>query len=312
MLTVLWLSAALAAIAFSVASSVRAETERASTEADSARTYYLALGGFERALLWIEWGAPRYYVPPMPVIAYQFPSGDAQVEIIPESSKLNINTATPEDLLKVILAAGASPEQARVLLPGILDWRRPSPGGFTEFDQYYLSLTPSFRSRHASFEEIEELLLIRGMTPDLFYGSFARDESGRFVARGGLRDCLSVYGSNARFDVNTAPPAVLRAVGFTPEATAQILELRRRAPIRTMEQLSAFGQSGPGFARLQIGGLSVWTLRATGRLRVAEGKYSDLKRSVAGLVKFMGAEYNPPYLVLRWYDNAATLPQMPQ
>ena len=43
------------------------------------------------------------------------------------------------------------------------------------FDQYYLSLTPSFRARHASFEEIEELLVVKGMTPDLYYGTYDRD-----------------------------------------------------------------------------------------------------------------------------------------
>src|ERR1700683_539910 len=44
LLAVLWLTAALSAIAFSVASMVRAETERTSTAVDSLRAYYLATG----------------------------------------------------------------------------------------------------------------------------------------------------------------------------------------------------------------------------------------------------------------------------
>ena len=52
----LWLSAALSAIAFTLATTVRAETERTSTAADGLRAYYLAEGGVERALLYMTYG----------------------------------------------------------------------------------------------------------------------------------------------------------------------------------------------------------------------------------------------------------------
>src|SRR5580700_6916792 len=51
LLTVMWLSAALAAIGFSLAGTVRGETERTSTGLDGLRSYYLATGGIERASL---------------------------------------------------------------------------------------------------------------------------------------------------------------------------------------------------------------------------------------------------------------------
>ena len=62
LLAVLWLTAALSAIAFSVANTVRAETERTSTAVDSVRAYYLATGAINRAILRIEWG-PGYRNP---------------------------------------------------------------------------------------------------------------------------------------------------------------------------------------------------------------------------------------------------------
>src|ERR1039458_8186869 len=55
LLAVLWLSAALAAIAFSLSSTVRGETERASTAVDGLRSYYLASGAIERASLELLW-----------------------------------------------------------------------------------------------------------------------------------------------------------------------------------------------------------------------------------------------------------------
>ena len=48
LLAVLWLSAILAAIAFSVATTVRGETERTSTLSEGVRAYYLATGALER------------------------------------------------------------------------------------------------------------------------------------------------------------------------------------------------------------------------------------------------------------------------
>lgn len=313
LLAVLWLSAALSAIALTVATSVRTETERTSTDVDALRTYYLATGAIDRALLYIQWGpqyrnpdgSSRYWSAPTPVLRFQFASGDAQVEIIPESSKINVNSALPDQLGSLMLALGLPPERAQGIVTGILDWRSPSPGGaFTEFDQYYLSLVPSFRSRHASFQEIEELLLVRGVTPDLFHGGYIRNAEGNLVPYPGLKDCLSAYGSVNAFNVNSAEPAVLQAIGISPASVAGIVQIRRNAPIRSLEQLAAFRDSGPGFSRLSVLVGSVVSLRATARLRLPNGQMSDLQRSVSAMVKFLGPEYNPPYHVMRWYDNA--------
>ena len=126
----------LSAIAFTVANTVRGETERTSTAVDSLRCYYLAAGSIDRALLHIQWG-DKYYKAPMPVMRFTYPSGEAIVEIIPETAKLSINRATPEDLLGRRPGASAPrPEQAAGIVRGIVDWRTAAPGdSFTEFDQ---------------------------------------------------------------------------------------------------------------------------------------------------------------------------------
>jgi len=316
LLAVLWLTAALSAIAFTVASNVRAETERTSTDADALRTYYLATGAIDRALLYIQWGSgyrnpdgkAKYFENPMPVLRFDFPTGFALVDVVPETAKLNINTSLPDELGRLMLALGIPPEAAQQIVQGIVDWRSPSPGGsFTQFDQHYLALTPSFRSRHASFQEIEELLLVQGVTPDLFYPSYSEDAEGRLTPRSGLRDCLSVYGSVGSVDVNTAEAAVMEAIGVSAGTAMAIVASRRTLPIRSQDQLSAFGDGSPGFARLRIEPSSIATLRATARLRLANGQVSDLRRSVSAMVKFLGPEWNPPYHVMRWYDNATSL-----
>ncbi len=136
LLAVLWLAAALSAIAFTVATTVRGETERTSTDIDSIRAYYLASGSVERSILWILWGptqrnkdgSPRYFNPPMPVMHFRYPNGMADVEVIPETSKLNINTSPPLQLMALMAALGVSADRAQMIVAGIVDWRGGSPG----------------------------------------------------------------------------------------------------------------------------------------------------------------------------------------
>ncbi len=316
LLMVLWLAAALSAIAFTLANTVRGEIERSSTDADGLKAYYLAEGAIDRTLVYIESGAafvgpdgkPRFQFGKTHVLNLDFPTGVARVEYIPENSKLNVNTAAPAELMSLMLALGVDPNRAQAIVAGILDWRGGTPGGsFTEFDQYYLSLTPSFRARHASLQEIEELLLVRGITPDLFYGGYTPDAEGRLIPHDGLRDCLSVFGSSGVLDVNTVTPEVMEAVGVAPETAAAIVALRRVAPIQDAGQLAPFSGGGKGVARLGMASGTIVTLRATAQLKLPNGQLSDLHRTVSALVKLLGSDWNPPFHILRWYDNASIL-----
>lgn len=321
LLAVLWLSAGLAAIALSVSSNVRSETDRVSTSGDGLRASYLAAGALERGILWVQWGyagqnypapdgLPRFWTPNTRLLTMRFPSGDARVEVIPETAKLNINSASPDDLYRVLLAVSGDPARAQQIAAGIVDWRAP----VTEpsvFDQYYFSLGPTFRARHASLLEIEELLLVEGMSPELFYGNYITGADGRLYARGGLRDCLSVWGSMGPFDVNTASPALMEAMGMTPEMAASIVATRQQQPLQNTRDL--VGALPP---RIAIGrGVSIYTLRASARLRRPDGSYSEVVRTAAATIKLFDPQKSFQSMqVLRWYDNAwsqAALPPYP-
>jgi general secretion pathway protein K len=327
-LAVLWLAAGLSAIALTIANTVRGETERSSTDADGLKAYYLAAGAIDRMLLYLEKPGSFQHPDRTPlikpftrVLPFDFPTGVVTGEIIPETSKLDVNRANVRELTNLMLALGEDPVRAEQTVAGILDWRGSSPGGsMTGFDQFYLSLTPSFQARHASFQEIEELLLVRGVTPDLFYGSYTRDAQGQFVPHAGLRECLSVYGSSgSRFDVGTVEPAVMQAIGIPPDVAAAIVALRKAAPIREMGQLAPFRSAGPGMGHLgieqvEMGFPQAVTLRATAQLKLSNGQLSDVRRTVSELVMFLDPEKSQvmvageaPYHILRWYQNAVAL-----
>lgn len=313
LLAVLWLTAALSAIAFSVANTVRGEVERSATASDGTRAYFLARGGVERALTWMQWGdatnpdgTPKFWAPWMRRIHFEFPGGVADIELIPEAAKLNVNTAEPVELLRLLAALGVEPVRANLITAAILDWRATPQAGMSEFDLFYQAQTPSFRARHASFEEIEELLLVRGMTPEIFHGTWQRNAEGRLVPLHGLKECLSVFSGHNQVDANSAPAPVLAAIGMPPDAVMALVEMRKRFPIQRQEQIQGLMERlGPAAARLAISAGSMVTIRSTSRLRLSDGQLSDLRRTVSALVKFRPTSKDAPYHILRWADQGA-------
>ena len=125
LLTVLWVSAALAAIAFSVSISIRAETDRAGTAADGLRASYLAQGSVERAVQWLLWGTAdsKYFnyqrYSEKPRLNFSYPSGDVVVEMMPESAKFDVNHVSGDDLFRLVTALTSDPQRARQVVGAI-------------------------------------------------------------------------------------------------------------------------------------------------------------------------------------------------
>jgi len=306
LLTVLWVSAALSAVCFSLSTTVRGEAERVSTDLDSLRAYYLAQGAVEKGAIEMNWG--RWYpdkpYPRGPGFAdYEFLTGKAHVEFIPEMAKLDLNNISGDRWARLLGAMGVEPERAQSIAAGIVA-RKSGGQAITPF-----SAAPTFPGGAASFQEIEELLTVPGVTTELFYGTFVpnpelRPDEPRLFRRSGLVDCVSMFGSSGPVDARTADPAVLAAVGVPPEGVRALMEERSQRML-TDKALDALKPLlGPGAGNLTIDGHSIYTIRATARLKLADGKYSDVRRTVAAQVKFMPKDFDTWIHILRWYDFA--------
>ncbi|MHC4994098.1 MAG: type II secretion system minor pseudopilin [Planctomycetota bacterium] len=85
--------------------------------------------------------------------------------LIEEASKININTATAQMLARL-------PNMTDEIAAAIVDWRdedsNVTAGGAES--EYYLLLDDGYEAKNEDFETIEELLLVRGVTPRLLYG----------------------------------------------------------------------------------------------------------------------------------------------
>lgn len=313
LLSVMWLSAALTAIAFSIALSVRAEVERTENSLQGLKAEYLARAGLDRALNYMMYGSgprwpdgrARFWERGAPFLRFRFPTGDVTVELIPETSKLSVNDSKPEELVRLLLAMGVPPSLAQQITMAIVDWRSPSSGDGSPFDALYLASGPSFRAPHASLQQIEELLSIQGVTPELYYGRFDRLPDGTLIPRAGLSDCLSIYTSGTPLDLNTVQPEVMLAVGAPPQAVQLVTTMRRALPILPPQLPLIQEALAPAGGRFRLGGDNIWTVRATARLRQQDGSLSDLRRS-ASMVLQLQSKFSPDgFRILRWQPNAA-------
>jgi len=114
-----------------------------------------------------------------------------------EESRLNINTASLEQFTNL---NGMTVDIAKA----IVDWRSAAndnnnnngadpnaPAGVGANEDYYMNLQPPYQPRHGPLQTVRELLLVRGVTRDLLFGS-DKHQNGLLPAAGdGEDDSLS-------------------------------------------------------------------------------------------------------------------------
>lgn len=148
--------------------------------------------------------------------------------IMDEEGKININKASKETL-ESLLELIDEPLSADVAA-SIVDWRdkdsEPEEGGAEDF--YYQSLEEPYDCKNADFEIIEELLLVKGVTPQL-------------LSR--LQDMITVYGEG-KVNINTAGKEVLQALGRSVARTRNIPEVDESVADNLAERIIRFREQG--------------------------------------------------------------------
>lgn len=137
-------------------------------------------------------------------------------------------------LINVLKLCGMGPGAERdTVIDSILDWRdanRDHRLNGAEED-YYRGLDPPYSCKDGNLDVIEELLLVRGVTPALFFGTREGD-----TVVPGLRDLLSVH--SLEFNAATAPKTLLEALGRARPA--------RPTPPTRLYRILATGDPGGG------------------------------------------------------------------
>lgn len=123
-----------------------------------------------------------------------------------EERKINLNALTAQNigiLKNLIVGAGADEEQAKTVAFAVLDWKDMDEALVQEAygaeKDYYTGLTKPYKPKNRALDFKEELLLVRGMTSELF--TKIADDVTVFPKAGSLR-----------VNFNTASAEVLTAV----------------------------------------------------------------------------------------------------
>lgn len=161
-----------------------------------------------------------------------------RTELRDAAARLNLNAAEEPELRAFFSRWVLDERELSILVQSLLDWRDADDlerAQGAEAD-YYSRLPTPRAVRNAPLTSERELLLVRGMTDDLF----ARIQP--FIAVLPLTEL--------RINVNGAPAEVLSAVpGFTPELAERLVARRLRGPIVTPAEIVSDPDLGPLFDR---------------------------------------------------------------
>ncbi len=177
-----------------------------------------------------------------------------------EEARLNLNVAGTNELAHL---QGMTPD----ITAALLDWRDSdnavTPGG-AEAD-YYASLNPPYLPRNGPLQTVRELLMVRGVSRELFYGRShanrdrSRNESPAAGNGSDLRDTgwesvltVDSKGSDVnasgqdRVNVQTADERTLTGVkGITQEMARAIIAYRGRQQFQTIADLLEVTPAAP-------------------------------------------------------------------
>ncbi|SPQ00133.1 conserved hypothetical protein [Candidatus Sulfobium mesophilum] len=234
LIMVLWVLTVLMVIALSFSYMGRTESQTSLAFRQGVEKKFLAEAGIEKGvaeILYAKMNPNRQVVLEggeiwkMDGTPYTVKTDDGYytVSIVDESGKININTLTDASaiILKNLLTnSGVEAAEADIIVDSILDWK--DADDLTRLNgaesDYYMSLPNPYKAKNASFDTLEELLLVRGMTSEILYGSDKKK---------GIIDFLSVNSMGGGINVNAAPKEVLMAVpGITAEIADTIVSSR--------------------------------------------------------------------------------------
>jgi general secretion pathway protein K len=317
LLVVLWIFIFLLVVAFDFSASVREEATTAHRYSDETQGYYIALAGFERGVYeFLQQSTGRDTLGTQKQADIfdgdwreeALGGGTFRVRWVDEAGKININRADEETLRRIFTNLGVEEPSKAILVDSIMDWRDPDDlhrASGAEND-YYRSLTPPYTAKNGPFDTVEDLLWVRGMTPELFYGyGDAPGNRGKNAQRTGLREIFTVDSPIDRVNLRTASADVIHAVtGIPLEKIGRFVDERKKLSDKTLADLLPLLGIGASDAALQqfvFANPAVVTVEAEGR----PGE-SGASRRVKGVVRAAGG--GREFELMRWIDRDVGLP----
>ncbi|BBB32975.1 general secretion pathway protein K [Thermotomaculum hydrothermale] len=165
------------------------------------------------------------------VYEYEVNGVKVKVKEIPVSSKLSLKNARPELLKQIFMNYVESEEDAVAIISSIQDWQDADnlENLHGAEDSYYTSLDYPYYTKNKPIENLKELLLIKGITPEMYYGTDNYP---------GLKNIFTLYDTGSKADINTCSPDMFKVFGIDQETIDRIIERRESEPFKSMTELN--------------------------------------------------------------------------
>jgi general secretion pathway protein K len=328
LIMVIWVIAILSVVVLEFSYAMRTEINITKNFKEGARLHALAEGGLQRAIVeliykhdprvqqlrktlkaeetppekreWVADGRP-YLLP--------FSQGKCEIRVMSEAGKVNINLVSESVLRKIMGNLGLEGEARDIVVDSIMDWK--DADDFYRVNgaenAYYQSLKEPYQCKNANLDSIEELLLVRGVTSELFYGKRGKKgEEGSKVNGIGLKDIFSIYSYGEQIDINSASLPVLRVMLGLPGDVAQhIVKAREEKGFQNQFDLVKMVPEIQPFIG-QIGTLISYqsTVLSAVPYYTIESRAKNLEKSVRGVkgIVEIDSKEKEGYKIIQWVD----------
>ena len=363
LMLVLWVLTLLSIMVFEFCYTMRIEATITKNFKEGERSYYLAQAGVNRAIIEVvktksavkkfkgskesmveaeeggeaeeEEEESKEWKPRAEPYTFPFEDGECEVRIGDEGSKINLNwiankAKSNRKLLTDILekSCGLEGEERDIIADSIIDWVDKDHNHLLNGaeDDYYESLEDPYECRDGKFVVTEELLLVRGVTNEIYYGgnvSFEEpdtleeeadtfstgeeelynldEEGGRSRGRG-LSELFTVFSKkkSLKININDASYGLLMSVsGMTDEVARRIIEMRREEEFENIRDARLMEL--PNYNQI----VSQITVNPTNYYRIeARGKIagSSVARAITAVVEITPKKKDK-YKVVYWQEG---------
>ncbi len=173
---------------------------------------------------------------------FRIGDGTVTLKITDLERKINVNKASEPVLQQALTFMGMDASEAPAVVDGILDWIDKDDATMVNGAEsdFYQSMDPPYFAKNGVIDDLSELLLIRGVSQDIYWGSATTnhvaaafqkvDRHGRAIQQpvytAGLVDILTPI-SFGVVNINTASATVLQAIpGIDQNIADQIIKQR--------------------------------------------------------------------------------------
>jgi len=172
---------------------------------------------------------------------YQVGDGTVSLKITDLERFVNVNTANSPMLQQILTMMGVDADNISVVSDSIQDWvdTDDAPRIAGAESDYYQSLTPPYNAKNAPIDDLSELLMVKGVTREMYFGGSTNDSTPQKpkLGLGNSPDQTPTYPfgftniftpvSRGLININTAGTNVLQMIpGVDTTIAATIVEQR--------------------------------------------------------------------------------------